>query len=42
MKVIMLAAGIGQRLHGEDNDYLPKALLGFGGKTLLASQFDRP
>jgi choline kinase len=40
MKVIMLAAGIGQRLHSEDNDYLPKALLGFGGKTLLARHME--
>ena len=35
MKVIMLAAGIGRRLNGEGNDHLPKALLRFGGKSLL-------
>jgi choline kinase len=36
MKVIMLAAGVGRRLHGDDNNDLPKVLLRFGGKTLLA------
>jgi choline kinase len=40
MKVIMLAAGIGRRLHGEGNDQLPKALLRFGGKTLLARHIE--
>ena len=40
MKVIMLAAGVGQRLHGDDNDHLPKALLRFGGKTLLARHME--
>jgi choline kinase len=40
MKVIMLAAGIGRRLHGEENDQPPKALLRFGGKTLLARHIE--
>ncbi len=35
MKSLMLAAGVGRRLFGEDNNELPKALLQFGGKTLL-------
>jgi choline kinase len=35
MKVIMLAAGVGQRLFGKDNNELPKSLLRFDGKTLL-------
>ena len=35
MKAIMLAAGVGQRLFGEDDSQLPKALLRFEGKTLL-------
>ena len=35
MKVVMLAAGMGRRLYGEGNDHLPKALLRFGGKTLI-------
>ena len=35
MKAIMLAAGVGRRLFGEDDSQLPKALLRFGGKTLL-------
>lgn len=40
MKVIMLAAGIGRRLHGDDNNQLPKALLQYGGKTLLARHME--
>ena len=40
MKVIMLAAGMGRRLHGEGNEHLPKALLRFGGKTLLARHME--
>ncbi|NQV84486.1 MAG: NTP transferase domain-containing protein [Rhodospirillales bacterium] len=40
MKVIMLAAGVGRRLHGDENDDLPKALLRFGGKTLLARHIE--
>lgn len=40
MKVIMLAAGVGRRLHGGDNDHLPKALLRFDGKTLLARHME--
>ena len=35
MKAIMLAAGVGRRLFGEDHDQPPKALLRFDGKTLL-------
>ena len=36
MKAVMLAAGVGRRLYGDGNDNLPKALLRFDGKTLLA------
>jgi choline kinase len=35
MKAIMLAAGVGRRLYGDGGDQPPKALLEFGGKTLL-------
>ena len=35
MKAIMLAAGVGRRLYGDGGDQPPKALLSFGGKTLL-------
>lgn len=35
MKAIMLAAGVGRRLYGDGGDQPPKALLAFGGKTLL-------
>ncbi|MBI3113176.1 MAG: NTP transferase domain-containing protein [Rhodospirillales bacterium] len=35
MKAVMLAAGVGRRLYGDENDNLPKALLEFDGKTLL-------
>jgi choline kinase len=34
MKAIMLAAGVGARL-GQGEDFAPKVLLSFGGKTLL-------
>ncbi len=35
MKAIMLAAGLGRRLSGDDDGHMPKSLLRFGGKTLL-------
>ena len=35
MKALMLAAGIGRRLYGDDRTQPPKAILEFGGKTLL-------
>lgn len=35
MKALMLAAGVGKRLYGEDDSQPPKALLRFDGKTLL-------
>jgi choline kinase len=35
MKALMLAAGLGRRLHGDENQELPKALLQFGGQTLI-------
>ena len=35
MKAIMLAAGVGRRLYGDNDDQPPKALLRFEGKTLL-------
>ena len=35
MKAIMLAAGVGSRLSGGDDDHPPKVLLEFGGLTLL-------
>jgi choline kinase len=35
MKAIMLAAGIGRRLTGDDGSGVPKSLLRFGGTTLL-------
>ncbi len=35
MKAIMLAAGVGRRLYGDDNNDLPKALLEFDGHTLF-------
>ena len=40
MKAIMLAAGVGRRLFGDDNHDLPKALLRFDGKTLLARHME--
>jgi len=36
MKALMLAAGVGRRLYGDENDELPKALLRFDGESLLA------
>lgn len=36
----MLAAGIGQRLFGGDESQLPKSLLRFAGKTLLARHLE--
>jgi choline kinase len=35
MKALMLAAGLGRRLFGDNNNDLPKALLQFEGQTLL-------
>lgn len=35
MKALMLAAGLGRRLFGDGNTELPKALLKFGGQTLI-------
>lgn len=35
MKALMLAAGRGMRLSGGDDQFLPKCLLEFGGKSLL-------
>jgi choline kinase len=35
MKAVMLAAGVGRRLYGDENDNLPKALLEFDGHTLF-------
>jgi choline kinase len=35
MKAIILAAGVGQRLYGDDHNQPPKVLLRFDGKTLL-------
>ncbi len=35
MKALMLAAGLARRLYGDQNDNLPKALLSFGGESLL-------
>lgn len=35
MKTVMLAAGVGRRLYGDQNDELPKALLEFDGRTLF-------
>lgn len=35
MKALMLAAGLGRRLYGDENQELPKALLRFGGQTLI-------
>ena len=35
MKALMLAAGLGRRLYGDENQELPKALLQFGGQTLI-------
>jgi choline kinase len=35
MKAIMLAAGLGSRLYGHDDDHPHKSLLRFGGKSLI-------
>ena len=35
MKAIMLAAGVGRRLYGDDGTQVPKPLLRFAGKSLL-------
>ena len=35
MKSLMLAAGLGRRLYGNENTELPKALLSFDGESLL-------
>jgi choline kinase len=40
MKAIMLAAGVGRRLYGDDDSQPPKALLRFDGKTLLERHID--
>ena len=40
MKAVMLAAGVGRRLYGDDSNDPPKALLRFDGKTLLARNFE--
>jgi len=40
MKALMLAAGLGRRLYGDENEELPKALLMFDGQTLLQRHID--
>ncbi len=40
MKAIMLAAGVGSRLSGADQDHPPKCLLSFGGDSLLARHIE--
>lgn len=40
MKAVMLAAGVGRRLYGDDRHQPPKALLMFDGKTLLARHIE--
>lgn len=35
MKAVMLAAGLGSRLSGQDDSHPPKSLLQFGGKSLI-------
>lgn len=40
MKAIMLAAGVGRRLYGDDDSQPPKVLLRFDGKTLLARHIE--
>lgn len=35
MRALMLAAGMGRRMFGDENQALPKSLLKFGGKTLI-------
>ncbi|HEX9569237.1 MAG TPA: hypothetical protein VF987_06110, partial [Rhodospirillales bacterium] len=41
MKAVMLAAGVGRRLYGDENDNLPKALLEFDGHTLFERHVPR-
>jgi len=36
MRALMLAAGVGRRLYGEDDSASPKSLLRFAGRSLLA------
>lgn len=40
MKAVMLAAGVGARLKAGDGDHLPKSLLVFEGRSLLARHLD--
>jgi choline kinase len=40
MKAVMLAAGVGSRLYGDDGTQPPKSLLQFDGKTLLRRHVD--
>ncbi len=40
MKAIMLAAGVGRRLYGDDANQPPKALIELGGKSLLARHLE--
>lgn len=40
MKALMLAAGMGNRLSGQDETHHPKCLLQFGGRTLLARHIE--
>ncbi len=41
MKALMLAAGVGRRLYGDDYNQPPKALLEFDGKTLLRRHIEQ-
>ena len=40
MKTVMLAAGVGRRLYGDDDTQPPKSLLEFEGRTLLRRHVD--
>lgn len=40
MKALMLAAGVGQRLYGDNDRQPPKALLRFDGRTLLSRHIE--
>ncbi len=40
MKAIMLAAGVGRRLYGDDDNQPPKVLIELGGKSLLARHLE--
>ena len=40
MKALMLAAGMGNRLSGRDENHPPKCLLQFESRTLLARHID--